>query len=141
MRQSTKPPSSAEKRLLQCVIVVLALIPVSAGLAGIVAGPAFLALEAPWPADLDSHLRFLSGVFFGVGIAYWTCVPGIERKTARFRLLAAVTVCGGLARLASLAIAGPPSIGHLVGLVMELVVVPALVLWQARVAARGGRVP
>lgn len=126
--------NSAERRLLQCVIAVLALIPVSAGFAGVLAGPTFLALEAPWPADLDSHLRFLSGVFFGVGVAYWTCVPKIEEKTVRFRLLAAVTFCGGLARLASLTIAGQPSAGHLAGLAMELAVVPALVLWQARVA-------
>lgn len=127
-------PSRMERRLLQYAVAILALIPVSAGLAGVLLGPSFLSAEAQWPADLDSHLRFLSGVFLGVGFAYWTCVPQIEKKTVRFRLLAAFTFCGGLARLLSLLIAGAPSIGHVLGLFMELAVVPALVLWQARVA-------
>jgi hypothetical protein len=122
------------RRLLQIVVAILALIPTSAGLAGILLGPEFLRLEPPWPADLDSHLRFLSGVFLGVGIGFYSCIPGIERKTARFRLLAGLTVLGGLARLLSLVLAGSPSAGHLLGLGMELVVVPFLVLWQAHIA-------
>lgn len=124
----------SEKRLLQAIVALLAAVPVLAGLAGIVAGPAFLGPDAPWPADLDSHLRFLSGVFLVVGLAWYSCIPGIEEKTGRFRLLAAMTFCGGLARLASLAMAGPPSAGHVYGLGAELLVVPLLVAWQARVA-------
>jgi len=41
---------------------------------------------------------------------------------------------GGAARLLSLGIAGAPSPGHIGGLFMELVAVPLLVLWQARLA-------
>ena len=127
-----------EKRLLQAIVALLAAVPVLAGLAGIIGGPAFLGLERPWPADLDSHLRFLSGVFLVVGLAWYSCVPHIEEKTARFRLLAAMTFCGGLARLVSLILAGPPSAGHLYGLTAELVLVPLLVVWQHRVARSGG---
>ena len=47
-----------------------------------------------------------------------------------------MTFCGGLGRFASLMAAGPPSIGHRYGLVAELLIVPLLVLWQARVAKR-----
>ena len=60
-------------------------------------------------------------------------MPGIEHKTARFRLLSALVVAGGLARLLSLAVTGTPSAGHLAGLGLELVVVPLLVLWQSRI--------
>jgi hypothetical protein len=125
-----------ERRLLQAVVIILALIPVAAGIAGVVGGPAFLGVEKPWPVDLDSYFRFLSGVFLALGIAWYSCVPNIERNTARFRLLAALTFAGGLARLSSLLVSGTPSTGHRVGLIIELIVVPLLVLWQARVAAK-----
>ncbi|MBZ8133980.1 DUF4345 domain-containing protein [Afifella sp. IM 167] len=122
------------RRLLQVVVSILSLIPLSAGAAGVVFGPAFLQVEPRWPADLDSHLRFLSGVFFAVGLAFLSCVPAIETKTARFRLLSGFVLAGGLARLLSLVLAGTPSAGHVGGLVMELGIVPCLVLWQGRVA-------
>jgi hypothetical protein len=125
---------TTERRTLQVVVALLAAVPVLAGLEGIVSGPAFTGVAAPWPTDLDSHMRFLSGVFLAIGIAWYSCIPGIEAKTRRFRLLAALTVCGGLARLASAFIAGAPSAGHRFGLVVELLIVPLLVLWQARIA-------
>lgn len=124
----------SERRLLQTVIAVLALMPVCAGLAGVVLGPGFLATDAPWSADLDSHLRFLSGVFLALGLAWWSCVPGIETKTARVRLLGVATFIGGLARLLSLILIGVPSTGHVIGLGLELVVVPLILVWQARIA-------
>ena len=129
-----KHANAASRRALQIIVAVLALIPTSAGLAGILLGPDFLRLDPPWPADLDSHFRFLSGVFLGVGIGFYTCIPDIERKTGRARLLAGLIVIGGLARLFSLILVGAPSAGHMVGLVMELIVVPLLILWQARIA-------
>ncbi|WP_099867483.1 DUF4345 domain-containing protein [Pararhizobium haloflavum] len=128
--------SQLSLRLLQATVATLALVPISAGLLGVLRGPAFLGLDAPPPTDLDSHLRFLSGVFLALGLAWWSCIPAIETKTARFRLLACATVVGGLARLASLGLLGAPSAGHMAGLFMELVVVPLLVFWQARLARR-----
>jgi len=98
-------------------------------------GPDFLRLDPPWPADLDSHFRFLSGVFAAVGVGFYSTVPDIERKGARFRLLAALVIAGGVGRLLSLVVMGSPSAGHLAGLAMELLVVPLLVLWQWRLAA------
>ena len=104
------------------------------GAAGVLLGPAAFAPETVPAVDLDSHLRYLSGLFLALGLAFWTTVPGIARKTARFRLLAALVVCCGLARLFSLLVAGTPSTGHLACLGLELVVVPLLVLWQSRIA-------
>jgi hypothetical protein len=131
-----------ERSALQAVVAILACVPMAAGAAGVLTGPAFLALDPPWPADLDSHLRYLSGILLALGLAWWSCVPGIEGKGARFRLLALLTVAGGLARLISLVTGGPPSAGHLAGLCLELAAVPLLVLWQARVANRAaGSVP
>lgn len=128
------------KRLLQAVVAVLALVPVSAGLAGVLLGPSAFAPSGDWPVDLDSHFHYLSGIFLAIGLAFWATVPAIERKTTLFRLAAAAVVLGGAARLLSLVADGVPSPPHLVGLCLELVVMPLLVVWQARVArATDGR--
>lgn len=123
-----------ERRLLQIAAAVACLVPLGAGSAGVVRGAAFVFRGAVTP-DLDSHFRYLSGIFLGVGVAFASCVPAIEQRGARFRLLGAFVVAGGLARLLSLATLGAPSAGHRFGLAMELGVVPLLLLWQARVAS------
>ena len=122
------------KTALQIVVAVLAATPVLIGMEGVISGPEFLHLAPPWPVDLDSHFRFLCGFFLAVGIGWYSCIPGIETKAERFRLLAACTFGGGLARLMSLLLVGPPSRGHIAGLCVELLAVPALVWWQGRVA-------
>jgi len=125
---------AAERRLLQAAAAIACLVPLAAGTAGVVRGAAFAG--GPPLADLDSHFRYLSGIFLGVGVAFASCVPAIERRGARFRMLGAFVIAGGLARLLSLVEVGVPSAGHRFGLTMELGVVPLLLLWQARVARR-----
>ena len=122
-----------EKRLLQAVVAIACLVPLLTGGQSILLGPAMFGHPPVIPTDLDSHFRYVSGIFFALGIAFTTCVPAIERKGERFRLLGAMVVCGGLARLFSLATVGVSSRGHLFGLCMELGVVPLLMLWQWRV--------
>jgi hypothetical protein len=124
---------AVERRLLQAVVAAACLVPLVTGGSSIVEGARFLkGVPASIPADLDSHFRYLSGIFFALGIAFATCVPAIERKGPRFRMLGAMVIAGGLARALSWAEIGAPSHGH----VMELGVVPLLMLWQAAVARR-----
>jgi len=127
---------AAERRLLQAAVALACLVPLTAGLAGVVRGAAFAAKGQAVATDMDSHFRYLSGIFLGVGIAFTTCVPAIERRGPRFRLLGALVVAGGLARALSWWQLGAPSAGHRFGLVMELGAVPLLLLWQARVEQR-----
>lgn len=123
-----------ERTLLQAAVALTCLLPLSAGTIGVVRGAAWFQ-DAP-TTDLDSHFRYLSGLFLVMGLGFVSCVLRIERKTGRMRLLSLMVVGGGLARLVSLGVAGTPSIGHLVGLCAELIVVPLLVAWQTRVAQR-----
>lgn len=123
-----------EARVLQAVVAIACLVPLIAGSRGVLFGPSWIRGVSNSPADLDSHFRYMSGIFLGVGVAFATCIPGLSTKGPRFRLLGALVVAGGCARLASLIAVGPPSRGHIFGLVMELGVVPILMLWQARVA-------
>jgi hypothetical protein len=125
-----------EKRLLQTVVAAACAVPVIAGASGVILGAEwFKGVEAP-PIDLDSHLRYLSGILIAIGISFARCIPDIEIKTERFRLLCFLVICGGLARLVSMVIDGLPSQGHIFGLVMELGVVPLLMVWQGRLDRR-----
>jgi hypothetical protein len=123
-------------RALQCAVALAVLVPLGAGLSGMLEGPAMLA--GPAASQIDSHFRYLSGLLFGIGLAFAVSIPHIERHAARFRLLAAIVVIGGLGRLYGIAIGDPPTRVSELALVMELLVTPALALWQHRVAkARG----
>lgn len=128
------------RRLLQAAVALGSLVPLTFGTIGVLRGAAWLA-KGPVGADLDSHFRYLSGIFLMVGIGFASCIPDIERKTARFRLLGAMVIAGGLARAWSLASVGTPSTGHVAGLAMELGIVPLLLVWQARIACNFLPVP
>jgi hypothetical protein len=123
-----------ERRYLQRAVALLALVPVSAGLFGVLFGPALTGDRVSVSAD--SHFRYLSGLLLAIGFGFWSTVPAIEDKTGRFRLLTALVVLGGLGRLVGLLLTGVPSLYMLGGLAMELLVTPAMCLWQTRVANR-----
>ncbi|GEP05941.1 DUF4345 domain-containing protein [Methylobacterium oxalidis] len=131
---------NGERRALQRVVAVAALIPVSAGLYGVLFGVNGIAggVES---VSADSHFRYLSGLLTGIGLLFWSCVPGIEGKTRLFRFLTLVVVLGGLARLLGLYLTGLPSLTMLAALGVELVLTPLLCLWQARVAGLAGARP
>ena len=123
-----------ERRLLQITVALGSLVPIIAGAAGILSGPAMV--DAGGKVSADSHFRYLSGLLFGIGVAFITTIPGIERQTGRFRMLAGIVVAGGIGRLISLLLCGAPDAAMLAALAMELVVTPVLALWQARVAGQ-----
>ena len=135
-------PAIMERRGLAIVVAVLGFVPVGAGLAGMLQGIGMTgALTAAASPGLDSHVRYLSGLLLGIGIAYWSTVPSIEAAGARFRLLTAIVATGGLGRLLGVLEHGWPPAPMLFGLGMELVVTPLLCLWQWRVEARSGPAP
>ncbi len=121
------------KRALQIAVAVAGIVPVAAGLGGMVLGSSLVG-DASGGADLDSHFRYLSGLLLGIGLAFWSTIPGIERKGDLFRLLTAFVVLGGLGRLSSIFVYDLPEDPMIAALIMELVVTPSLCLWQAKVA-------
>jgi len=121
-----------ERRYLQRAVAIAALVPIAAGLFGVIFGAA-LTGDQGLSTSGDSHYRYLSGLLLAIGLLFWSTIPAIEEKTARFQLLTIIVVLGGLARLAGLLITGLPSLTMLAALAMELVVTPVLCLWQIRV--------
>lgn len=133
----TAQPGRIEKRLLQAAITVACLVPILAGAGGMMLGVTGVpGIDPAFRTNLDSHVRYLSGLLFGIGLALLCCVPNIELKSLPFRVLGAMVVSGGLARLAAAIAIGPPGPAHLFALVMELGVVPTLLIWQWRFVRR-----
>ncbi len=123
------------RRVLQGMVALLGLVPVLAGLAGMVLGISMAGPVAPGALPgVDSHFRYLSGLLLAIGLGFWSTIPAIERRTARFRLLTALVVAGGLGRLLGVLLDGVPPAPMLGGLGMELVVTPLLCVWQSRIA-------
>lgn len=127
--------NTIETRALQAAVAIFGLVPLSAGLTGVLFGPE-MAADGVYAVSLDSHFRYLSGLLLGIGLAFWSTIPRIAEHAARVRLLTAIVFIGGLGRLLSLIELGAPSPPMLFGLVMELIVTPALCLWQTSLLQR-----
>ena len=119
-----------ELRLLQLVILIAAMVPVSAGFWGAMGG-----LHPP-SVGADSEARYLSGILMGIGLCFWACIPTIERRGREVRVLVLIVVIGGLARLAGALFTGATGPSVLPPLVMELAVTPLVALWRERVERR-----
>ena len=120
-----------ERRLLQAAVLLAGVVPVSAGSAGVILG---VGLAGGGGTDLDSHVRYLSGLLLGIGLICWSLVPRIERHAVLFRVLTLIVFVGGLGRLLGVFVVGVPSAPMTAALGMELVVTPLLCWWQGRVA-------
>ena len=123
-----------ERRLLQLTVAVAAFVPVIAGAAGVLDGADVFGLTGDPSAD--SHFRYLSGLLLGIGFAFWSSIRGIEKNGSRILLLTCIVFTGGCARLAALLATGAVDAGTLFALTMELLVTPALCLWQRNLGGR-----
>ncbi len=126
--------SHTEYRAFQIAVGIAGIVPVGAGLAGVLLGPGMLGLSGG-PAGLDSHVRYLSGLLLGIGLIFWAMIPTIDRRKTIVRTLTLVVVVGGLGRLFGFFERGLPDTGNTLAIGMELVVTPLLCLWQGRLAA------
>ena len=125
----------SERNAFRLTVAIAGLVPVGAGIAGVALGTdAFDMTAAARDASLDSHVRYLSGLLLGIGLAFWATLGDPEAYTARYRLLAAIVVLGGFARAFGLLAQGAPDLPMRLALVMELLVTPAICLWQGRLA-------
>ena len=124
---------TVEKRLLQIVVAIACLVPVFGGGAGVWFGAGLFGGHG---ANLDSHLRYLSGLLLAIGLVFAVSIPHIESHRDRFRLLTVIVLVGGLSRLLGMFISGAWLQMTLLTLCMELGVTPLLCWWQNGFAGR-----
>jgi hypothetical protein len=128
------------RRALQIVLFVLSLVPIVGSVATIVLGADRFTGAAAVPAEVDHALRYLSGVYLGVGLILWYAIPRVEREGALLAVLAGCVFLGGVARLVSVLDVGASSPLQY-GLIALELAVPLLIPWQRRVAREGTRRP
>jgi hypothetical protein len=121
---------AGERRLLQMVVAILALVPVVTGLASVACGLSIFDPHAAVSRSGDSQVHYLSGLLTAIGLGFWTTVPRIDEQGGRFRLLTALVLAGGFARLYAVVRLGLPAAGMLAGLALELIVTPGLAVWR-----------
>jgi len=127
-----------ERLFLQIAVAIAGLVPLTAGALGVI-NPAMLGLYGD--RDGVAHAAYLSGLLLGIGLAYWSLIPDIEKRGGAFTLLTAIVQAGGLARLAMAFRLGTWDLSIGLPLLMELVVTPSLWIWQQRLAQTRRREP
>jgi Domain of unknown function (DUF4345) len=139
--QSSSVPFYASWTLLQIVLAVLSLIPIATGILALhgVHNLEYAPLQLPRDPFFDSNLRFLGGVWFGLGLVLWWLLPRVRSQAVLLRALAFMIFIGGIGRVISWLMLGLPA-GAMAGVVvavtlLELVGMPALIAWHAKLAS------
>ena len=123
------------KRTLQIVSALMGTVPVITGLVQLMGihDPLYASLNLPADATLDSNMRFLAGVWLGLGLASLWLVPRITEETVLFRVLWLMIFLGGIGRVVSMASVGLPLTPFIAFTALEILGAPLFVYWQHKV--------
>lgn len=119
-------------RMTQVVIAVIGVAVVGIAIAHLVLGGAAVIGGSPLNATAQGEHRFFAALFLCYGLAFLWCVRDVETKRRPLNLLAATFLFGGVARLASVVISGPPNAFYSAMLVVELALPFVLFFLAAR---------
>jgi hypothetical protein len=123
------------RRALQVTLGVLSVIPFLSGLTGMLVGTANLPKDnSRLEPSADSEYRFLNAIWFATAPLIWSAIPHVERRAGLTRSLSAAVFTGGVARLISWRTTGRPHPQFVAATALELVGIPAVVIWQSRIA-------
>jgi uncharacterized protein DUF4345 len=121
-------------RVLAVIALAIALLEVSLG----VAGERLLGARVPVVDPvLDSPIRFFACFWTGVGALLLLFASDVRRYSPALRILLGAVALGGVGRVVSVTLVGWPPPLVIALLVFELVAMPLLLGWQARVIAAG----
>lgn len=135
-RPASLPSVSRSRRRLQWSLAALAAIPMASASGEIVRGAQGVPGGSPDVLPtVDSALRYANAFKFAVGPVIWSQLTHVERSPALTVALSTV-FGGGLARLRSWQQLGRPHPVSVAAVALETVAVPALIVWQRRVASR-----
>ena len=125
------------KRNLQIVSFILALVPTLTGLIGLtgINDPIYGATSLFDNVLLDSNLRFFNGVWLGIGITIFSIIKTIDTQTGILRIIWFCIFLGGIGRLLSIVSGGVPPVPFIGFTILELVGAPFFIFWQNKISA------
>jgi Domain of unknown function (DUF4345) len=124
---------------LQIITLLLALVPIGTGIAGLLFGPAelksFSAISTHDPQHvLDSNYRYFSGLWLALGLILLYTVRSIEDNGLLFRLVWGAIFVGGIGRVLSMMQVGMPPAPFIGFTALELLGAPLFIYWQSSIA-------
>jgi hypothetical protein len=144
METPMKDPVTLSERAFRFAIFLLGLVVLWTGVNVGLGGIATLGLQgstdfvaATDPARYavqDSHVRFLGGLWLGLGLLFVTAAWRLRSLRAAVQAALVMVIIGGLARLSAQrfdVLLGPDILGSFVA---EVALMPLLLLWSTRVA-------
>ncbi|MGH3674279.1 MAG: DUF4345 domain-containing protein [Mycobacterium sp.] len=121
------------RRMFQMFLVLFGVIVIAISLAHLAIGPEAIIGGSDVNPTSDGEDRFFAGFFLGYGVALLWCARDVEHKRMFVNFLAAVVFVGGIGRLLSVILVGPPHPFYLAMLAIELGLPPLMVLVANRV--------
>ncbi|MGW2407397.1 DUF4345 domain-containing protein [Streptomyces sp. NPDC001739] len=117
-------------RVLRWLVWAMGIACVAIGAFHLVLGIASVPGEGTAGATVDSRERFYNAVFLGYGLAWMWAARQSPVPAKAVRALAGIFLLGGIGRLLSLAVHGPPQWFQVPLTVLELVL-PPVYFWLA----------
>jgi hypothetical protein len=127
-----------ERRLLQITLGIIGLVAITFGLTGVLFGTSLSGVRLG--VTMEGYVRFIKGVLVAVGLIYWSAIPQIEKRSERISTVTFILVFGAAARLMAVISHGFPTVGLLMSLIGELVIVPLIWLWHRHLVRRSALV-
>lgn len=129
------------RKPLQILLTILGLIPTVTGILTMMGiyDPLLQSLNLPHDPLLDSELRFLGGIWLGLGLTVLVTARSLEKHLFLYRVLWVMIFIGGVGRLISMVLVGMPPIPFIGFTVLEIVGAPLFLYWHQQVVKTGGR--
>jgi hypothetical protein len=116
-------------RSLAILAAVFGLVCVGIALAHLVLGPASIPGSIPVNATMDSEDRFYATLFLGFGVAMVWSSRDLRARAHTFEALMAIFFLGGIARIISMIVVGPPIPFFQLMTLLELLIPPLSWIW------------
>ena len=128
--------SARERTALLFTVGILGVIPVATGILGMVGGPERAPGGGPTSASVDSEYRFVNVFWAAAGVLLWWTIQRPEERSATARTVLGLAALGGFPGLLSVIRKGLPHPIFRATIALELLVMPVMIVWHARVFPR-----
>jgi hypothetical protein len=126
--------TALERRLLQIALAIVGLVAILFGVTGVFFGTSLSGVTLG--VTMEGYVRFIKGVLIAAGLIYWSAIPRVEVRSERIGVVSFLLVFGAVGRLLAVVGHGFPTVGLMISLIGELIVVPLIWLWLRSYARR-----